>query len=271
MKNRGDYTDNPFLAELYDLVPTYIVRPDTGFYLENTRSSTGRVLELGCGTGRILIPIAESGHEITGLDLSEHMLSKCRQKVQAASQDIRDRVEIIQGSMTQFSIDKVFNLTIIPFRAFLHLMTIKDQLSCLTNVNRHMPIGARLVIDIFQVDLSRINNPKFLNEQVDFPEIELPDGRKMRRNHRIVAFHPSEQYNEVEIIYYITKTDGTTERVIHAFPFRYIYRYEMEHLLARCGFNIVKLYGNFDKSPLRDDSPEMIFIAEKERDVESIK
>lgn len=263
----GNYQDSPILAELYDLVPDYIARPDTGFYIECAAAATGRVLELACGTGRVLIPIAESGCDITGLDLSEHMLAQCRRKLELKVENIRDRVELVQGNMTSFSLDKVFDLTIIPFRAFLHLITVSDQLSCLTNINRHLAMNAKLIFDVFQVDSTRINNPRFLNEQVDFPDRVLPDGRKLRRNHRIVAFHSAEQYSEVELIYYLTDIDGSTERIVHAFPIRYIYRYEMEHLLARCGFKIVAIYGNFDKSPLCDDSPEMIFVAEKQSEL----
>jgi hypothetical protein len=51
--------------------------------------------------------------------------------------------------------------------------------------------------------------------------------------------------------------------LVYAFPYRYFFRYEVEHLLVRCGFRVVELFGNFDKSPLVDDSPEMIFVAEK--------
>ena len=62
---------------------------------------------------------------------------------------------------------------------------------------------------------------------------------------------------------YVTHPDGRTERLTDRFAFRYFFRYEVEHLLARSGFRLVNLYGNFDRSPFVDDSPEMIFVAEK--------
>jgi hypothetical protein len=67
----------------------------------------------------------------------------------------------------------------------------------------------------------------------------------------------------VEIIHYVTYPDGRTERLVQAFPFRYFFRYEVEHLLARCGFRVIDLFGSFDRSPLQDNSPEMIFVAAK--------
>ena len=70
------------------------------------------------------------------------------------------------------------------------------------------------------------------------------------------------QRNDVEMIFCIGHRDGRQERMVFAWPLRYFFRYEIEHLLARCGFRITALYGNFDRAPIRDDSPEMIFVAE---------
>ncbi len=69
--------------------------------------------------------------------------------------------------------------------------------------------------------------------------------------------------NDVELIYYVTHADGRTERLVHAFTIRYFFRYEVEHLLARCGFRVAALYGDYERSPLRDDSPDMLFVVEK--------
>ena len=93
--------------------------------------------------------------------------------------------------------------------------------------------------------------------------VTLPDGRRVKLTERTAAFHRAEQSNDVELIYNITHPDGHTERLVMAFTVRYFFRYEVEHLLARCGFHVVGLYGDFGGSPLRDDSPEMIFVAEK--------
>ena len=263
MNKHGGYDDSPILAELYDLVPGYINRPDREFYLEYCRSAAGKILELGCGTGRILIPAAEAGCNMTGLDKSEHMLAQCRKKLGQKSEDVRDRVRLIQGDMTDFALEELFELVIIPFRAFQHLISLDDQMSCLEKIHAHLAEKGKLIIDFFQVDPNRINNPAFSEEMKDFDQYELPDGRRLRRNHRVANFHPSEQYNDVELIYYLTGREGKTERIVHAFPFRYFFRYELEHLFARCHFKVINLYGDFDKSPLIDESNEMIFITEK--------
>jgi hypothetical protein len=80
---------------------------------------------------------------------------------------------------------------------------------------------------------------------------------------RIADFHPSQQYNGIEMIYYVSYPDGRSERLVQAFPMRYFFRYEVEHLLNLCGFKIAELFGDYDSSKFSDDSPEMIFVAEK--------
>ena len=82
MSEFGGYEDQPFVAEFYDFTPMYSERADLEFYLEFCRSADGKILELGCGTGRILIPAAAAGCQIDGLDASEYMLAKCRENLQ---------------------------------------------------------------------------------------------------------------------------------------------------------------------------------------------
>ncbi len=262
MSRQGVYQYEPFLSEYYDLVPAYAERADLDFYVEAARLSTGKTLELGCGTGRILIPTAVAGCEILGLDISEHMLSACRLKLQQQPKSVQERASLLLCDMTDFDLDEKFGLITTPFRSFQHLISVQDQLACLNCIARHLAPGGKFILELFQTDPRRINDPVYLNKVEDTPEFELPDGRKMRRANRVVAFHRTEQYNDVELIFFITHPDGQTERMVQSFPFRYFFRYEVEHLLARAGLEIIDLFGDFDKSPLTDDSPEMIVVAE---------
>jgi SAM-dependent methyltransferase len=260
MGKHGGYEDEPIVAEFYDL---YATRSDIGFYLDYCRAAKGKILELGCGTGRILIPAADSDCQITGLDLSQHMLAKCGEKLKQKSADVQNRVRLIKDSMTDFNLNEKFRLTIIPFHAFQHLISVDDQLSCLECIHRHLEKDGKLIFDVFHVNFDKIDSPRNKEEVEADPEFELADGRRFRRTYRITAFNRAEQYNNVEIFHYLTDTDGTTIRLVQAFPFRYFFRYEVEHLLVRCGFNLVESFGDFSKAPIGDDSPEMIFVAKK--------
>jgi len=262
-KEHGGYSDTPLLAELYDLVPGYVNRADLDFYIEYARRAGGRVLELGCGTGRVLIPLAREGIKITGIDASEFMLARCQAKLAKEPPEIRQNVKIISGDMRSFESDKSFALVITPFRAFQHLITPADQIACVSRIHKHLRPGGRFILDIYNPDLRRIALLPQPQETEDVPEFELPDGRLMRRTNRVTKINRAGQYMDVEIIYYVTPRVGKTERLVHAFEMRYLFRYEVEHLLARCGLRVVELFGNYDKSRFTDNSPEMIFVAEK--------
>jgi SAM-dependent methyltransferase len=259
----GGYEDQAFVAELYDHIPGYAGRPDQDFYLDYARAAEGKILELGCGTGRLLVPLAAAGYEIVGLDLSEYMLAQCREKLRRQPGEVRERARIVHGDMTRFDLGQTFGLVTVPFRAFQHLISVGEQMACLECVNRHLAVGGELILDLFQVSLPYLTDPGSADEREDFSGARLSGGRMLRRTHRLAAQHRAEQVNDVEMIYYLTHPDGHTERLVQAFPFRYFFRYEVEHLLARCGFRVAELFGSFDRAPLRDNSPEMIFVAEK--------
>jgi len=245
---------------LYDHVGVYNARADIGFYVDEARRTDGKILEIASGTGRVLLPIARAGKEITGVELSRKMIERCRERVATEPDDVRERITLVEGDMRDFSVDDRFALTIIPFRPMQHLMTIEDQLSCLDAIRRHLVPGGRLIFDVFNPDLARIGSP-VAGEMNDTPETPLPDGSSFRRSARMVAVHRTDQVNDVELVYYLTFPDGTTARRVHAFGMRWYMRPELEHLVARAGFTLDTIYGNFDRSILTDASPEMIVVA----------
>ncbi len=252
-----------FVPELYDALPLYNGRRDAEFYLKAALRQGEPVLELGCGTGRVLLPIARAGLRLTGLDLTAQMLDRFRERLAGEPAEVRERVELIQGDMTSFDLGRKFKLITIPFRPFQHLLKTERQIACLEAVRRHLAPGGQLILDFFQTDPRRMHDPAFLQESEPHPEFRLPDGRRVVMRDRTVAFHRAEQTNDVEMIYYVKHPDGRTDRLVHAFPIRYFFRYEVEHLLARCGLRVAAEYGDFDGSPLGDSSPDMIFVTEK--------
>jgi SAM-dependent methyltransferase len=259
----GGYNDLPFVADFYDPVYDSLGRKDVQFYIDCAVKSGGSVLELGCGTGRVLIPTAQAGCKITGLDVSAYMLDKCREKLAGLPADVRSRVRLVQADMTAFDTGEKYALITVPFRPFQHLIVVDEQKACLACVRKHLATGGRLVLDVYHPYLPALVDPKYLMEMQVDPEITLADGRILRRTSRIAAFHRNEQFNDVELIHYVKYPDGRQGRLLHAFKMRYFYRYEMEHLLALAGFKVVELFGNFDRSPFVSESPEMIFVVEK--------
>jgi SAM-dependent methyltransferase len=263
MHTYGGYEDHEFVADLYDAVYDDLPRKDIEFFVDYSRKAGGKTLELGCGTGRVLVPTALAGYGITGLDFSPYMLKKCREKVDRLPGKVKEKIHLIQGDMTNFTIGEKYALATIPFRPFQHLLTVVEQKACLNCVHMHLVNKGKLVFDVFHTYIPRLIDTKYLMEMDVEPLRNLPDGRVIRRTNRTAAFHPVEQYNDIELIYYVKYPDGREERLVHAFPMRYFYRYEVEHLLSLCGFKIIEFFGNFDKSEFSENSPEMIFVAEK--------
>ncbi|HEY6091913.1 MAG TPA: class I SAM-dependent methyltransferase, partial [Gemmatimonadales bacterium] len=147
------YDAIPDFGLLYDSVPLYAARPDVDFYVEEAKAAGGPALEIGCGTGRILIPTARAGVTITGLDGSTEMLARARAKLAAEPAPVRQRATLVQADMRDFELGARFALITAPFRVVQHLITAEDQQRFLAAVRRHLAPGGRLVFDVF--------NPRF--------------------------------------------------------------------------------------------------------------
>lgn len=255
MSPEAGYDAHPELPELYDHIPMYNSRGDVNFYVDLSRE-TGAVLELGCGTGRVLVAAAEAGCAVTGLDNSERMLARCRAKVDGLGEHVRDRVTLVQADMTNFKLARTFKLAIVPFRPIQHLTTTSEQLSFLRCVHQHLQPGGRLVFDVFNPNLALLAAPINPDEIEDTSELTLADGRRLRRSFRMLQKRYADQCTDCELIYSL---DG--RRIVQYLTMRYFFRFELEHLLARSGFEVTALYGGFDTTPFADNSPEMVFVA----------
>ena len=264
MSHAGGYETKAFVAELYDHIVPYRDRPDTAFFVKAAHESGGPVLEIGCGTGRILIPTARAGIDIVGLDLSSYMLDLCRQRLLREPEGVQSRVQLVQADMRGFKLSQTFRLVTIPFRPFQHLTTVDDQLACLACIYHHLVKGGKLILDLFNPSLAALTSDNVGEEFGEEPEFTMPDGRRVIRRHKTVSRDYFNQINHVELIYYVTHPDGREERLVHSFPMRYLFRFEAEHLLVRSGFELGQVYADFDKSPYGSKYPgELIFVAKK--------
>ncbi|MFQ5968764.1 MAG: class I SAM-dependent methyltransferase, partial [Acidimicrobiia bacterium] len=127
VRSSGGYDEFGFVAEFYDHVVPYRERDDIAFWVQMAHDAGGPVLEVGCGTGRVLIPTARAGIQITGLDLSSSMLAVCRHKLAHEPDEVRARVKLLEADMRDFHIEPEFRLATTPFRPFQHLITVEDQ------------------------------------------------------------------------------------------------------------------------------------------------
>lgn len=257
------YDAFPELPSIYDAVPAYVKRRDVAFYVEEARNAGGDVLEAGCGTGRILIPIARTGVRIAGLDGSRQMLDHCRSKLRSENEAVQARVVLHQGDARDFDLKRQFKLVTAPFRVVQHLTTTEDQLRFLDSVARHLAPGGGLIFDVFNPNFAALASADG-TEREDTPETPLPDGRSFRRAGRVSRVRWIDQVSEIELVYYVSAGAGEKERRrVQSFDMRWFLRAELIHLLARGGFKVCSIYGDFDRSPLTDKSPEQIVYAKR--------
>ena len=264
MTSNSGYEEYAFIADLYDHVTLYRDRPDVGFFVDAAEAAGSQVLEVGCGTGRVLIPTARAGLDIVGLDLSPHMLAVCRRRLLDESEAVQGRVQLVEADMRHFELGRRFTLATIPFRPFQHLLTVEDQLACLTTIHRHLAGDGVIILDVFNPSLDFLVNRPTGEELGEEPEFSTPDGRRITRRHKTVAQDRFNQVNHFELVYYVTHPDGREERLVHAFSLRYLFRFEGEHLLARAGFEVEHVHADYDRSPYGSKYPgELVFVARK--------
>jgi len=252
--SEGEDRYGPVTARHYDAAYARLRDPagDADFYLALARESGGPVLELGCGTGRTLLPIARAGLPCTGLDLSAAMLDALRAKSPPAN------LRLVQGRMQGFDLGaERFALVTAPFRAFQHLQTVEDQLACLACVRRHLAPGGAFAFDVFQPRLERtaiVHEP----EQED---CRFRDGDdEVVRRVSVTRDHARQRMRVT--LHYDRERDGQrVARETAEFSMRWFFRYELEHLLARAGLGDFTLYGGFDRSAFGAGSSDLVFVA----------
>jgi SAM-dependent methyltransferase len=236
---------------------------DAPFYFELAKKIGGPILEIGCGTGRILLPIARAGIEIHGLDRSPAMLEILKTKLASEPQAVREKVALYSGDMREARLDRKFALVIIPFRPLQHMHTLDDQIAALRTAAFHLTDEGRFAFDVFY--------PKFdsllsgIGEERLEMEWPLPgkNGQVMRRYYRKDAIDKIHQNFSGTFIY--RTFEG--ERIVHeeTAPLHmtwYLYP-QLRALFRIVGLEVVEEYGSFAKHPLDNSSLEMIFILRK--------
>jgi SAM-dependent methyltransferase len=242
-------------GEAYDLVAEGIPY-GRDFYLDLARRAGGPVLDVACGTGRILLPCLQAGVDIEGLDLFKPMLNTLRTKADALGLAPR----LHRSDMSDFLLPRQFALVMIPFNAFIHNMTQLAQISCLQCCRKHLTPGGVLAFDTFFPSLEVIGTPpntRVLEGELPHPRTGLPMRMYDTRTFDRVA-QEQHSINELELV----DADGSLQTVYRSeIRARYVYKHEMELLLRVAGFARWEIYGDFDRRPLTRENDAMIVMA----------
>ena len=259
----GGYIDHEFAVEYYDHIFDHLT--DMDFYIGIAKKHNQPVLELACGSGRILLPLARSGAEVTGIDLSSNMLDLCRRKMSDEEPAVRNRISLVEDDIRTFTLKDKFPLIFLPYSSFQLLLDVESQIQCLERVRDHLSDDGIFVLSVFNEAPQRLSDDSLYDEFDITPEFEMPDGRKVFRRFRYISRDYTTQIESKESIFYVTHPDGKQERLVHRFDMRYYFKYELIHLLARCGLEVTDTYGGYKLEPYDAGNRDgrMIMVAKK--------
>ncbi len=225
--------------------------------IQNPKS---QILELGCGTGRLLLPLAQEGGAVVGVDASPAMLALARERLAAAE---ASDYTLLTAEMSSVKLPANYraNLIIIARNTFQYLTTMEAQVATLRRVRPHLAAGGRLIValpgpTIWPDQAARLDNNLYLQGS-----FAAPFGSTVQK-WLTSTYDPISQVEDVTFIYDEIRSDGSLRRTLAPLTLRYTFRFEMEHLLAACGYRLEQLYGSYELDPLTATSTHMIFVAQ---------
>jgi len=238
-----------YVARFYDVVYAKMRdAADRDYYADKLAACKGHSLEVGVGTGRIFLEALKRGADVYGMDSSAEMIAVLRDKLEPA-----DHHRISQADLAAMSFGKRFDLIVAPFRVFSHVIGTDEQLRVLDTVHDHLNPGGAFLFDVF------VPNLKLLLEGLlptpDF-DGEYAPGRRLKRT----VSASSDLVTQITSVTMAFDWDeeGRRQSAEWSFSFRFFFRYELEHLIARSKLKLKAIYGDFAESPLDSSSKEFV-------------
>ncbi len=244
--------------DLYDVMHADFV-DDTRFVHElcSLLDHAPRVLELGCGTGRLLLPLLDAGASVVGLDREPAMLAVAASRLELYG----NRMSLVEGDMRRFDLAQRFDMVVIGLNTFMHMLNINDQLATLTCAHKHLRPAGLLLLDLANPHSVVHDTPQGAIQHRLTHELPIAPATTVTL-WSVTEISPSAQLTHTMLFFDEMRGDsGTLQRSIAGVTLRLIYRYELEHLLHRAGFSVKNLFGDYDSNPYDDDSERLICVA----------
>lgn len=237
---------------------------DRDFYVDLAKKIGGPVLELACGTGRVLLPIARQGIAIHGVDSSPSMLDVLQKKLAQEPKDVRELVSVIEGDLRSLRSNTKYPLVIIPFRPLQHMYTVPEQVAALETAAFHLEPEGTLAFDVFYPRFASIYSG--IGEEVlEFEWIPKSNpGRIMRRYFRKDSLDKIQQTFSLTFIFRTYEGGKLIQEETAPLQMSYYTYPHLRALFLLAGLEVVEEYGSFDRLPLDNNSDQMIFLVKKQ-------
>lgn len=251
LKSKYQVGDLIYDADIYDSLNTSLA--DLDFYKRwMPESKDTKILELCCGTGRLTIPIAKEGYDVTGVDIMANMLEKAKAK----SLEDNLSIDFIEADIRNLNLSEKFDLIFIPFNSIHHLYKNEDLFKTFHVVKQHLKKGGLFLLDCYNPDITFIvDNQK---EATEIASYTTNDGRKVHIK-QAMQYESNSQVNRIKWHYYI---DGKFDSVQNL-DMRMYFPQELDSYLQLHDFKIMKKFGDFDETIFTIDSQKQIFICKK--------
>ena len=239
-------------ANIYDGMNTSL--NDLRFYKKwLPKNKNTRILELCCGTGRLTLPIAKEGYNITGVDITSSMLEKAKAKVKALEANLE--IEFFEADIRTLDLSEKYDLIFIPFNSIHHLYTNDDLFKTFSAVKKHLKEDGLFLFDCFNPNIQFIvENEK---EQSEIAEFTTNDGRKVVIKQRM-RYENKTQINRIEWHYYINGNFDSIQNL----DMRLFFPQELDTYIGNNDFTIIHKFGSFEEEAFNDHSEKQIFVCQ---------
>jgi SAM-dependent methyltransferase len=249
-------TDYDLIAPFYDIEHAHFDE-DANLYMNFAELSGGPLLELACGSGRLLVPLAREGYALTGVDSSRSMLNLARHALEQAG--VAEQCALVQENMCTLRLEQKFRLAFIALGSFGHVCTRQEQRQTLAVVHDHLTVGSRFILDISNADARYMEQ---LSGQVLHQGTWKRDDGSLLSHFVSPASSPTKHLLELTHFYEEHQQGGAVQRTVTTTHLYLFERSEVELLLEEAGFGIIDVFGDYELSPFEHESPRMIFIAQ---------
>lgn len=249
-------SDYDSIAPFYDIEHADFGE-DLDMYRNFAELCGGKILELACGSGRLLLPLAREGYMLTGVDTSAGMLEIAR--LALAKEGLTARCQLVQQDMCALQLQEKFRLAMIALGSFGHVITRPQQQQALAAIRQHLSLGATFILDISNEDARYME--ALSGQMLHQGTWQQADGSYVT-HFLSPASSTSQHLLDLTHFYEVHRQGGNVQRSVSQTGLYLFERNETELLLDQAGFRVKNIYGNYEFGPYEHDSARMIFIAE---------
>ncbi|NDJ74686.1 MAG: class I SAM-dependent methyltransferase [Chloroflexi bacterium] len=250
------------IARFYDAENAEMT-DDLPLYRELAAACGDPVLDVGCGTGRVMLHLARAGHTVVGVDHSAAMLARGQHKLDALDDkkkdDVQRRVTWVQGDVLTAELPGPFNLIVVPYNGFMHFHHQAEQQHALRRFKELLAPEGQIVLDLpnaGEAFASQDDNAVSLERT--FVE---PDSGHLVLQQSVSELNRVTQQMHITWLYDEIAADGTLKRTVSPLVLRYVFGAELDLLLAAAGLQRREVFGDYWDGPFEDGSPRMIVVA----------